>query len=326
MRRIGFIEGSSDAERFCDYLLSQQIRATAEPEGQGSQRYAIWVQEEQRLQEARESLQLYLAEPNEGRFDASKKAKELRAQQAAENQRRLKNIKKLPQTSGMPLAGDRVPLTISAIALCVIVGLFTGFGNPSVRIDRAGREYPTLESRVYDALTFVNRHDVPPGVRPHDVPFVSVSKGEVWRILTPAILHANIGHLAMNMMGLFFLGSVIERLHGARWLAAMFFGTALMASLVQVFWPEANHGGPLAVGASGVTYGLFGFLLIRPHFDPLYPVRLPPMFQVIGLGFLVMGILTVVPHITNGAHVGGLAAGMLFAALLPGGEPPWRRN
>jgi GlpG protein len=329
MRRIGFIEGSSDAERFCDYLISQQIHASAEPEGDQSQRYAIWVQEEQRLDEARAALQLYLADPSEGRFEASKKAKEIRLQEAVEKRKRLKNVKKLPRTStssgplGASGGGDRAPLTVAVIALCVVIGLLTGFGNPSTaRIDRAGREHPTLEGRVYHALTFVDRREY----RQTDDAFASIRRGEVWRVITPAILHGSIGHLAMNMMGLFFLGSVIERLHGFRWYAVMILSTALIASLVQVFWPEANNGGPLAVGASGVTYGLFGFLLIRPHFDPLYPVRLPPVFQALALGFLIAGVLMIVRNIANGAHVGGLATGMVFAGLIPGGSPPWRRN
>lgn len=326
MRRIGFIDGSSDAQRFCDYLISQQIEATAEPERDGAQRFAIWVKDEQALDEARAALELYQTSPSDSRFEASKKAKEIRAQQAAENRKRLKNLQKMPRSNPNPLAGGRTPLTVAAIAVCVLVGILSGFGNPTIRVDRAGREYPTLESRTYDALTFVNRHHIPPGERAADDPFVSIRRGEIWRIVTPAILHGNISHLAMNMMGLFFLGTVIERLHGSRWLALMLLGTAVVASLVQVFWPAGNNGGPLAVGASGVTYGLFGFILIRPQFDPFYPVRLPPMFQAIGIGFLIMGVMMIVPGIANGAHVGGLAAGMVFAAFVPDGTGSRRRS
>ncbi len=320
MRRIGFLEGSSEAQRFCDYLISQQIDATVEAESDGSQRYAIWVKDEQALELAREALQLYHTNPADSRFEASKQAREIRAQQAAENRKRLQNLKKMPRGNPNPLAGGRTPLTIATIVLCVLVGILSGFGNPSIGIDRTGRERPTLESRTYDALTFVNRHDVKPGTRPADDPFVSIRRGQIWRLITPAILHGNISHLAMNMMGLFFLGTVIERLHGSRWLALMLLGTALVASLVQVFWPAWNNGGPLMVGSSGVTYGLFGYILLRPQFDPFYPVRLPPMFQAIGIGFLIMGVMMIVPGIANGAHVGGLAAGMLFAAVVPGGS------
>lgn len=154
MRRIGFVEGSTDAERFCDYLVSQQIQAVAEPEDDGTSRQAIWVKDEQRVEEAREALQLYLADPREPRFEASKQAKAIRAQQAAENRRRMQNLRRMPRSTAGSLAERRVPVTIAAIAICVLVGLLTGFGNPTVRVDRTGREYPTLESRTYDALTF----------------------------------------------------------------------------------------------------------------------------------------------------------------------------
>lgn len=312
MRRIGFIDNAAEAERFCDFLVSQRIHATAEKEDDASARHAVWIKQEQQVDEARQLLDAFLASPGDSRFDAGKLAAEVRRKEAEENRKLLKNLRKVSSGSLNPMAG-RTPVTFIAIGLCVLVGLLTGFGNPSVRIDRTGREIPTLESRVYDAMTFVDRHD---RVKPDDA-FVSIRKGEVWRVLTPALMHGNMGHLAMNMMGLFFLGSVIERLHGGGWLVAMLLVIAVVANLVQVFWPETNNGGPNAVGSSGATYGLFGFFLMRKHFDPSYPVGLPPMFQLVGLGFLVLGVLMVVPNVANGSHVGGLACGMLFAAIVP---------
>jgi len=321
MRRIGFIEDSLDATRFCDYLVSQRIHAKAEKEDDTNPRYAIWVNEEQRVAEAREMFDQFLSNPKDTRFNASKQADAVRKAEQEENARRQKNITKVNPGSGNSRA-DRIPVTIGAIALCVVIGLLTGFGNPSLRFDRVGREIPTLESRVYDALTFVNRHD---RVRSKD-PFVSIRNGEYWRVVTPAVLHGDMAHLAMNMMGLFFLGSVIERIHGGMWLLIMLVSIAFVASLVQVFWPESNNGGPNAVGSSGATYGLFGFFLLRQHFEPGYPISLPPMFLLLGLGFLVMGVLMVLPGMANGAHVGGLAAGMVFAGLVPTGARPRRRN
>jgi GlpG protein len=216
----------------------------------------------------------------------------------------------------------RVPVTIAAIALCVVVGLLTGFGGPTMRRSQLGRQQPSSEFKIYDSLTFMSLRD---RLQDEDA-FASIRRGEVWRVFTPAILHGNMGHLAMNMMGLFFLGSVIERLHGGGWLSLMLVSIAVFANLVQVFWPEANGGGPNAVGASGATYGLFGFFMIRPHFQAMYPVRLPPTFLLMGLGFLMMGVLMVIPSMANGAHVGGLAGGMIYAALIPTGDRPRRRT
>lgn len=327
MRRIGFIESSNDATRFCDYLISQRIHARAEKDGDANPRYGIWVKEEQKVEEAKALLNQFAENPSDKRFDASKEAEAVRRAEAEENARRLKNIAKVSHRSvGTGAVGGvgagRIPVTVAAIAVCIIVGFLSGFGNTRVRLDRSGMPVFTSEIRVFYALTFMSLED---RMEENDA-FASIRSGEVWRIFTPAILHGSIGHLAMNMMGLFFLGSVIERLHGGGWLLAMLVTIAIFANLVQVFWPEAYGGGPNAVGASGATYGLFGFFMVRPHFQPMYPVSLPPMFLLLGLGFLVAGVLMVIQGMANGAHVGGLAGGMIFAALIPTGESRRRRN
>lgn len=321
MRRIGFIDHPDDAQRFCEFLLTRQIRATAEPEADDAARQAIWVKEESRVDEARGLLAEFQADPQADRYEVSHEAREILRREQAEQAQRLSRLKKFNPSTAAPIGGSlgnqRVPVTIAAIALCVLAGLLTGFGQPTVRVDRMGREYPTSESRIYDAMTFVNRHDLAPQQRAEDDPFVSIRKGEVWRFLTPALLHGNMAHLVMNMMGLFFLGSVFERLHGARWLVLALVVMAVVSMAVQVFWPAANNGGPSAVGASGAIYGLFGFFMIREYLEPLYPIQLPPMFRVMGLGFLVLGVLMVIPNVANGSHVGGLASGMLFAWMIP---------
>lgn len=326
MRRIGFIENRQDSTRFCDFLISQRIHAKAESEvDQANSRYSIWVKEETKVADAKSLLDQFLANPSDTRFDASKEAEAVRKAEAEENARRLKNIAKVKHRSGGAVGGmgaGRIPVTIASIVICIVVGLLTGFGKPNTRINQLGQRVPTTEFRVFDSLTFMSFQD---RIQYEDA-FATIRKGEVWRVFTPAILHGSMGHLAMNMMGLFFLGSVIERLHGGGWLLLMLVSIAIAANLVQVFWPEANNGGPNAVGASGATYGLFGFFMIRPHFQPMYPVALPPMFLLMGLGFLVAGVLMVIPTMANGAHVGGLAGGMIFAALIPTGERPRRRS
>jgi GlpG protein len=323
MRRIGFIDNPSDAERLCDFLLTREIRATPEPEGEGSPRMAIWVKDENRLAEARELYTAFLANPRDPRYDVGQQAKAILAREEATQAKRMAKIRKGIEASGAGLSGGRrTPVTVAAIVLCVLVGVLTGFGRPRPKIDANGLPQMSSELRIYYALTFVGVRDLPRSGPQRSDPFASVRKGEVWRFLTPALLHANIGHLAMNMMGLFFMGSVFERIHGGRWLALSLILMAVVSMAVQVFWPASNNGGPSAVGASGAIYGLFGFFMMRVYFDPTYPVQLPPMFQVMGLGFLILGVLMVIPDIANGSHVGGLAAGMVLAALIPVGSRP----
>lgn len=319
MRRIGFIDNPRDAERFCDFLLLQDISAVADESGgsaqSGSAPVAIWVRDEPQVESAREHLQRFLADPTAAQYDATAQAAAKRKADQERNLQRLRNQRKLAHSGGGVgrAASGGIPITIATIILCVIVGLLTGFGRPRYSQTPQGDVIPSSELKVYDAFKFVSIADWQQTADP----FASIKRGQLWRVLTPALLHGYMGHLVMNMMGVYFLGSVIERLHGGRWLLAMLIGCAICSTLVQVFWPAWNNGGANMVGASGATYGLFGFLMLRPHFQPMYPVSLPPMFLLLGIGFLVAGVMMVIPSMANGAHVGGFATGMVFASCIP---------
>ena len=74
-------------------------------------------------------------------------------------------------------------------------------------------------------------------------------------------------------------------------------------------------GSPFSIGASGAVYGLFGYLWIRPTLSPSYPVRMMPANVAIMLGWLVFCIFFV-DRIANGAHIGGLIAGVVIAVIV----------
>ena len=143
-------------------------------------------------------------------------------------------------------------------------------------------------------------------------------------------LHGDTMHLAFNMLMLYFLGSVIERLHGSLFFAILVVVTHVAGMLLQVSLPGAESlpailerlaGTPFAIGASGAVYGLFGFLWIRPTIDPTYPIRMDSRNVMIMLGWLVFCMLPVLNlGVANGAHLGGLIAGMLIAPLLSIGK------
>src|SRR5580700_4993412 len=46
--------------------------------------------------------------------------------------------------------------------------------------------------------------------------FDKVLSGEIWRLLTPLFLHANFLHLFVNMLVLYWAGSRLEEIYGAR--------------------------------------------------------------------------------------------------------------
>lgn len=144
-----------------------------------------------------------------------------------------------------------------------------------------------------------------------------VQKGEWWRLLSATFLHSGILHIAMNMIGLYSAGVVVERIYGPRLFLIVYFGAGLLGSALSLHFSAQQA---VSVGASGAVFGVAGALLVAvfQHRD-----KLPKSFSkqtLSGMGFFVfysllqgMGKL----GIDNAAHVGGLIGGCMVAFILP---------
>lgn len=149
--------------------------------------------------------------------------------------------------------------------------------------------------------------------------------GQLWRLLTPMLIHFGILHLAMNSLWYWELGRRIEARQGA----VMLLGLTLLFSLAANFAQYLHAGPSLFGGLSGVLYGLLGHCWIFQRLAPTPAYRLPPGVLVMMLVWLLIcmtGIFELLQFgaIANAAHVGGLLAGCLTGLL--GGVLARRRN
>jgi membrane associated rhomboid family serine protease len=150
-----------------------------------------------------------------------------------------------------------------------------------------------------------------------------VIHGELYRLLTVTLLHANFIHLALNMYALYLIGPVVENIWGARLFGLFYLLTAIAASTVSIVFSP----GP-AVGASGAIFGLIGVLLAgtRVH----HPVLDQRARQIVPqLGFLVVINLVLgfsIGGIDNAAHIGGLISGLWLGLVVPPGKVPTLRS
>ena len=326
MRRIGSFSDGSLARQFCDYLVTQSIESTTESDQEGSETvWNIWIRDERDLERAREEFAAFQAAPHEERYQVETEVERIRSEQVAEQQRRIKQHRKLvqsmPRRSGSqfgPMIGgsakqQNIPVTIAVIVISVAASFMTNMCEPKSRADRI-----TLEQQVYFAMSFVDPREY---IKSEGDPFASLRQGEIWRVVTPMFLHGGIMHLVFNMLWIYSLGSALERLHGSLLfllllLGAELSGTALTVVTIDMdFLPEALRGSAFSIGASGAVYGLFGFLWIRPQIDQSYPIRLAPLNVALMLGWLVICMTPVVDRVANGAHVGGLLGGIVAAFL-----------
>jgi membrane associated rhomboid family serine protease len=82
-----------------------------------------------------------------------------------------------------------------------------------------------------------------------------INRGQLWRLITPSLLHANIAHLLVNSYSLNSVGPTVESLGGGRRFLAVYVASALASSSLSYTLCTAP-----SVGASGAIFGLVSFL------------------------------------------------------------------
>jgi membrane associated rhomboid family serine protease len=139
--------------------------------------------------------------------------------------------------------------------------------------------------------------------------------------------HADLGHLAFNMLTLFFFGPIVERHLGLHFLT-IYFAAGALANLI-VFLIRRGDPDYKVLGASGAVTGiLFAAIVLEPGMSIsllLLPIPVPaPLFAVlyIALSTFLMSRGDVA-NVSHEAHVGGAATGLLLGAWLsPDGLRP----
>lgn len=136
-----------------------------------------------------------------------------------------------------------------------------------------------------------------------------VGNGEIWRLVTSTAMHGSLLHFAFNMFLFVRFSTAIERWLGPWMAMAMYIFFALGSSAAELLWS-----GWLAVGASGVVYGYFGFLWVaRRRYDVAAEVTPPATIQIMLAWLVICAIINMAGgHIANTAHVWGLLMGWLL--------------
>ncbi len=136
-----------------------------------------------------------------------------------------------------------------------------------------------------------------------------ILQGQLWRFLTPLLLHASIPHIGFNMYALFIFGPGLERSFGhwryfLLYLLAGFSGNVLSFLLTT---------GP-SVGASTAIFGLVaaeGVFLYQNR--QLFGRRFRGAINNIIFIVVVNLAIGLTPGIDIWGHIGGLLGGLIFA-------------
>ncbi|MGF1632908.1 MAG: rhomboid family intramembrane serine protease [Phycisphaerae bacterium] len=297
MRLLHRFNDTAAAERFSDYLVTLNIANHLEsPDGETEASAPtvadLWIEDDDRLDTARVELGKFQAEPGHGRYvQAQANAARLRSLEQKQAEKRRRNFKDVRTSwSG---AGFGSPVTISLIGICALVYL----------AQQAGQQDAIIERWFF--------FDAGEDARP----FGAILSGEVWRLLTPILMHGGVLHLLFNMYWLWFLGGQIENRRGTGIFLSLLLGSALVSNVGQYVWAGFTDDwgfitAGFFLGMSGVNYALLGYAWMKQKYQPHLGLQLGPHTVLVMMVWLVACMAGLIGNVANGAHVVGLLVGL----------------
>ena len=146
---------------------------------------------------------------------------------------------------------------------------------------------------------------------------VAVLSGYLWQPVTYMFAHADLTHLFVNMLGLFFFGTQVERSIGSKEFLLFYFLTGALAGLASFgIYVATGAWYTTLLGASGALFAvLLAFAIVNPeaqiYLYGLIPIRAPVMvigYAGIEVASQLFSFRNSVAHLTH-------LAGFLWAWL-----------
>lgn len=138
-----------------------------------------------------------------------------------------------------------------------------------------------------------------------------LDQAELWRWITPILLHFSLTHLVFNLAWWWLLGSKIERYQSSGFLLQLALSSAVISNGLQLALVGPNFG-----GLSGVVYALVGYCYLSDQLSGRQRYLLSHGLFGFMLVWLVLGFMELLwINMANWAHLGGLGCGLLWAFL-----------
>lgn len=139
-----------------------------------------------------------------------------------------------------------------------------------------------------------------------------IQAGQVWRLITPALLHGSLPHIFFNMYALFSLGTSLERYFGHGRFFWLYILGAFAGNVSSFLFTDGY-----SVGASTAIFGLIGaegvFLYQnRKLFADRFRSAIGNVIFIAAINLFLIGSL---PGIDNWGHIGGLVGGLMFTSF-----------
>lgn len=171
--------------------------------------------------------------------------------------------------------------------------------------------YPTL---VRWGQQFSNKEPLTGALFQPELFFEKIKEGELWRLVSPIILHGDILHLFFNMIWLLILGSQIEsRVGGLRYLLFIVI-VAIVSNTLQYL-----VSGPAFIGFSGVICGFAFFIRARQKSTPWEAYNMTSSTFYFILFFIsILALLSTITFVLNVFQLGTIPIGIANTAHFAG--------
>ena len=150
-------------------------------------------------------------------------------------------------------------------------------------------------------------------------PYLVARGSGYWTLLTSGFVHADIAHLAFNLITFYSFAFTLERTIGTGRFVLLYF-CGLLASGIGTCIKHRDEPHYASLGASGAILAvLFASIVYFPHSRLLLlPIPLPipaPLFAVIYLAFSYYSSRNSKDRINHDAHIAGALTGLAFVVL-----------
>lgn len=265
MKRLAILNHPRLAQAFIDYMSLQHVKCVVRKENDND--LVIYVVDPEQFAQAEEELDRFVADPNNPRY---REASWQRPDDSGARFHYYRTGHSLWQT----FRENAGPLTWIVFGACVLFYVLSlvGFSRP-----------------LYALFHF---------------PIIDLGQRyQLWRLITPALLHFTLIHIFFNIFWWWYLAGRVERHESSATLLSVTLASAIVGNVAQG-WLY----GPDFIGLSGVVYGLVAYCAVRARSIP--ELYLPPGYIGIMVLWLFAGFAGWLGQPTaNFAHLGGLLAG-----------------
>jgi GlpG protein len=192
----------------------------------------------------------------------------------------------------------RAPLTLVLIAVCIVLSFLAPLDAPT----------ELTRNLMFPDFSFGTRMIILSRV------VENFSIIQLFRMMSPMLLHAGLLHLLFNMTWLWELGQRIELRLSSAALGVTIIVLSLVSNTIQYLYGGGSNFG----GMSGVVYGLFSYIWMWQLVMPARWLNLPGSLIIFMLASLLIFTLLDLGMIANAAHMGGFIAGIVYGAMTAG--------